>query len=165
MRWMLFAAALMFSFPALAQEGTATLNTGKGTIRVKPGCGKNSQSLFGTWTFAAGTFAATTTGNPVLAGTSTAQGASNKVFRLTFDGPSKALFDDAMESWASALCGTQITLLQPSAISRFDLKLNKRQTRAKVTLMAAGNGTSALGNGTGTYKAIVRGAWQPTTPQ
>ncbi len=166
MRWMLFAAALMISFPALAQEGTATLNSGKGTIRVKPGCGKNSQPLYGTWVFSAGTFTATTGGNPALSGTTAPLGSSGKSLRLTFDGPSKALFDDALESWATALCGTPVALIgQGTSISQFDLLLNKRRTRAKVRLTATGSGTSALGNGTGTYKAVVRGAWQAATPQ
>ena len=163
MRWQLLALALLISLPAFAQDGTANLDSGKGTIRVRPGCGKDSQPLHGTWVFTNGAFTATTTGSPVLAGTSTAQGSSGKSFLLSFDLPSRALFDDALESWASALCGTPITLMQ-SSISHFDLKLNKRRTRAKVRLFARGEGTSVEGNGTGKYKAIVRGSWQDALP-
>jgi hypothetical protein len=164
MRWQLLAILVLISAPAFAQDGSANLDSGKGTIKVKPGCGKNSQPLFGTWTFSAGTFTATTTGNPVLSGTSVAQGMSNKNFRLTFDGPSKALFDDAMESWATAVCGLPVTLSAPTTVSRFDLKLNKRRTRAKVTLKASGTGATSQGTGRGKYEAIVRGSWQDALP-
>jgi hypothetical protein len=34
MRWMLFAAALLISFPALAQDGTAALGNGTGTYKA-----------------------------------------------------------------------------------------------------------------------------------
>lgn len=164
MRWQLLAILLLAAAPALAQDGSAALNSGKGTIRVKPGCGKDSQPLFGTWDFAAGAFTATTTGNPVLSGTSTAQSMSGKNFRLAFDAPSKALFDAALESWASALCGIPVTLSAPSTVTHFDLKLNKRRTRAKLTLKAFGNGSSSEGTGRGSYKATVRGAWQDALP-
>lgn len=161
MRWMILTLALLIPVSALGQEGTGALNFGKGTIRVRPGCGSNRQPLYGTWVFTAGTFTATTTGNPVLAGTSTARTPGGRRFNLTFGAPSKALFDDALESWASAVCGVQVVLSQPTTISRFALKLNKRRTRARVALSALGNGTSAAGDGTGRYKAIVRGSWQP----
>lgn len=162
MRWWILALALALSSPAFAQDGTAVLNTGSGTIRVKPGCGKSSQPLFGTWVFAGGSWTATSGGSLDLSGTSTPQGMSGKVFTLQFDAQSKDEFDDALESWASAVCGVPVTLQgQGTTVTSFSLKLNKRATRAKVTLFATGSGTSAAGNGTGTYKAIVRGTWQP----
>jgi hypothetical protein len=162
MRWWLVALALALSAPAFAQDGTAMLSSGKGTIKVKPGCGKDSQPLFGTWVFSAGTWTATSGAGLDLSGTSAARGMSGKVFDLQFDAQSKDEFDDALESWASAVCGVPVTLqAQGSTVSSFSLKLNKRQTRAKLTLFATGNGTSAAGKGVGTYKAIVRGSWQP----
>ena len=161
MRWLIPALFLALAAPAFAQDGTASLNFGKGTIRVKPGCGKNRQPLFGTWVFSGGSWTATTTGNPVLEGTSVARRSSRRAFALAFDGPSKLLFDDALESWASAVCGIPVTLQRPpgTTLSRFSLKLNKRSTRAKVRLAARGTGTSSAGSGTGTYKAVVRGSW------
>ena len=160
MRWIFVCLALTCAATSsLAQiAGTADLS-GNGKLKAK-GCGKDREGLVGTWDFLGdGTWTGTTDGVLVLSGTHASQGASGKIASLTFDLASKTFFDDALESWASALCGIPVTLMQPSSISHFDLKLNKRRTRAKLTLFASGTGSTSEGSSTGRYKAIVRGPW------
>jgi hypothetical protein len=150
---------------ALAQASGNGALSGTARIKVKPECGKNRQAVNANWVLNGAAWTAQTpgAGTPALTGSATPQGASGRIFRLAFDQASKAIFDDALESWASALCGTPITMNAGSRVSRFDLKLNKRKTRAKLTIHASATGTSPLGSGTGTYKAIERGNWTDTT--
>jgi len=150
---------------ALAQASGNGALAGTARIKVKPDCGKDRQAVNANWILNGATWTAQTPGNgtPALGGSASAQGASGRIFRLTFDQASKTIFDDALESWASARCGTPITMNAGSSVSRFDLKLNKRKTRAKLTIHASATGTSPLGSGTGSYKAIERGSWTDTT--
>lgn len=164
-KWGLVLAVLFAATSASAQASGNGALAGTARIKVKPECGKDRQAVNANWTLGGGTWSAQTPGNntPALSGAATAQGASGRIFRLSFDAGSKAIFDDALESWASGVCGTPITMTAGSSVSRFDLKLNKRKTRAKLTIHASATGTSPLGSGTGTYKAIERGAWTDTT--
>ena len=166
MRKLGLALAVLFAATAgLAQASGNGALSGTARIKVKPECGKNRQAVNANWTLSGSSFSALTLGNgtPALTGSASTQGASGRIFRLAFDAPSQAIFDDALESWASFVCGgTPVTLARVN-VTHFDLKLNKRKTRAKVKLYARGAGTSPLGAGTGSYKAIERGSWTDTT--
>ncbi|MBM4383966.1 MAG: hypothetical protein FJ091_11420 [Deltaproteobacteria bacterium] len=143
---LLFAAT-----SALAQASGNGSLSGTARIKVKPECRKNRQAVNADWVLSGNGFSAQTPGNgtPALTGSATAQGASSRIFRLSFDAPSKAIFDAALESWATFVCGGTPVTLTSVSVTHFDLKLNKRKTRAKVKLYASGTGTSPLGPGTG----------------
>ena len=163
MRWWIVVLGIVSSVPALAQVGTGTF-TGPTTLKVKPGCGKDSQTS--TWSFVGtgGAWTSTVDGNPGPAGSATPLGSSGKAWRLAFDANSKAGFDLAMTAWASELCGLPVTLAAPSTVTHFDLKLNKRQTRGKLTLRARATGSTLEGSGNGTLKLVKRGPWQVAQP-
>lgn len=161
LRSMLVCLALAFAsssaFAQVAGEGSFSGGTAK--LRAR-GCGKDRVGAFGTWALLAdGSWTGTVDSVVTLSGTHVAQGASGKIARLTFDMESKGLFDDALEAWASTLCGTPVTLNAPSAVTHFNVKLNKRRTRAKLTLIAVGTGSTIEGSSAGRFKAIVRGPW------
>jgi hypothetical protein len=161
MRSLMLAGLLcLLTSPALAQvQGGDGNLSGPGVLKVKPDCGRDSEMLTGTWQLTAnGGWQALTSGNPLLTGSKSAVGNSGKIWNLAFDASSKLAFDAELAARASALCGVAVTM-QPSSVTHFNLKLNKRKTRAKLTLMARGSGSSAAGNGRGAYKAIARGAW------
>jgi hypothetical protein len=159
MRWNLLVLSLLLAGPGAAQVGTGTFD-GPAKLRVKPGCGKDT--TFSTWTLTGtgGAWTAAVTGGPVLAGTATSVGSSGKIWNLAFDAASKATFDAGLADAASDLCGTSVTLSAPATITHFDLKLNKRNTRGKLTLFAQATGTTLEGTGRGTLKLIKRGPWQ-----
>jgi hypothetical protein len=159
---MMLALSLLVVTPISisAQVGTGTFD-GPAKLRVKPGCGKDT--TFSTWTFTGtgGAWTATvTSGAGVLAGTSAAVGSSGKIWNLAFDGPSKAAFDAGLAAAASSLCDATVTLNGPATITHFNLKLNKRNTRGKLTLFAQATGSTLEGTGRGTLKLIKRGPWQ-----
>jgi hypothetical protein len=158
MRWITLALALALAAPALAQDGSGTL-IGSTKAKVK-GCGKDH--LPTSWGFqsTAGEWTATVGGLASLSGTAVAVGSSGKIWNLAFDGESKQSFDDSLEDWATQLCGTAVTLVDPTSIPHFNLKLNKRRTRAKLTLFAHGTGATIEGEGKGKLKSILRGQWQ-----
>jgi len=162
MRSILVCVAFAFaSTPALAQvAGTGDFSGDTAKLRAR-GCGKDRVGAFGTWELLAdGSWTGTVDSVVTLSGTHTAQGASNKIARLAFDAESKASFDDTLEDWATALCGAEVTLDEPgSAVTHFNVKLNKRRTRAKLTLRAIGTGSTGEGSSAGRFKAIVRGPW------
>lgn len=161
MRNLMLASLLcLLTSPAFAQvQGGDGNLSGPGVLKVKPDCGRDNEMLTGTWQLTAnGGWQALTSGNPLLIGTKSAVGSSGKIWNLAFDASSKLAFDAELAARASALCGVAVTI-QPSTVTHFNLKLNKRKTRAKLTLMARASGSSAAGNGRGTYKAIARGAW------
>lgn len=164
-KWGLALVVLFASSSALAQASGNGALAGTARIKVKPECGKNRQAVNANWALSGGSFSAQTqnNGTPALTGNVTAQGASGRIFRLAFDAPSQALFDAALESWASAVCGGTPVTLTSVNVTHFALKLNKRKTRAKLTIHASATGTSPLGSGTGSYKAIERGGWTDTT--
>jgi hypothetical protein len=158
MRWLLAALVLALSAPAFA-DGSGSLS-GTGKLKVK-GCGGDSSPM--TWNLDVTGGAFTIDGGPA-GGTAMPVGASGKIWNLAFDANTKAGFDMFLAAIASNLCETQVTLTQPSTVSQFNLKLNKRQTRAKLTLFVSGSGVSIEGASTGTLKLKLRGSWQAAQP-
>ncbi|HEU4429575.1 MAG TPA: hypothetical protein VFT98_12520 [Myxococcota bacterium] len=161
MRSMVVCLAFAFaSTSALAQvagEGDFSGDTAK--LRAR-GCGKDRVGAFGEWALLGdGSWTGTVDSVVTLSGTHIAQGSSNRIARLTFDAESKLAFDAALEAWATGICTVPVTLDAPSAITHFNVKLNKRRTRAKLTLRAVGTGSTSEGSSAGRFKAIVRGPW------
>ncbi len=159
MRWLSILLLLAISAPALAQDGGGTLS-GTARAKVKPDCGKDRLAVAWVFQSTAGSWTATVGGSASLAGTAVVAGNSGKNWNLAFDAMSKTSFDQALAAWATDLCETPVTLSQPSSITHFNLKLNKRRTRAKLTMFATGHGTTIAGAGTGKLKTILRGPWQ-----
>jgi hypothetical protein len=159
MRWCILAFVVLSSVPALAQVGMGSFS-GPATLKVKPGCGKDTERS--TWDVVGtgGTWTSTIDGGAGPSGTSTPRGNSGRIWELAFDANSKSLIDIALTAWASELCELPVALDAPSEVRRFDLKLNTRKTRGKLTLRARAEGSTSEGAGTGTLKMIKRGPWQ-----
>jgi hypothetical protein len=167
MRSALVCVALaLFAASAVAQvAGTGDFSGDTANLRAV-GCRRDRVGAFGEWVLLAdGTWTGTVDSVVTLSGTHMEQGSSGNIARLTFDAESHALFDDALEAWASAICGAEVTLNAPSAVTHFDIKLNKRRTRAKLTLRAIGTGSTGEGSSAGRFKAIVRGPWTEAAAQ
>jgi hypothetical protein len=160
MRWLLAALVLALSAPALADGGGAL--SGVGRLKVK-GCGGDRVSLTWDLQVAGGNFTTMVGGSPGPSGTATPVGNSGQIWSLSFDAPSRRAVDLFLESIASSLCETQVTVLS-SNVTHFDLKLNKRDTRGKLTLFVRGTGMSSEGTSQGTLKMQLRGSWQATQP-
>ena len=143
------------SFP----DGSGTL-AGGDRLRV-PGCGRDGGPVSlavtlgstGAWTAAGG--------GATYSGTSTT--VRGRVMRLTLDAASLAALEAALEADASTLCEEAVTL--SSLNTRAALKVNKRETRAALGLLARGMGTTASGGeGNGGYALRARGPWAPPQP-
>jgi hypothetical protein len=163
MRWWIVGFVVLWCAPALAQVGAGSFS-GAATLKVKPGCGRDTERS--TWNLVGtgGSWASTIEGNPGPSGTAMPLGGSGRIWRLAFDANSKTAVDLSLTAWASELCGLPVTLTAPSTITQFDLKLNKRKTRGKLTLRAQATGSTPEGTGTGTLKMIKRGPWQEAQP-
>jgi hypothetical protein len=155
MRWWPTILLLAVSVPALGQDGGGTL-AGFSKIKVKK-C--DSQKPPTTWNLQL-SGNAWSTGVGGLSGAASPQGTKGQAWSLAFDGPSKLAFDQFIADVGTTLCGTPVTLMQPSTVGRFDLKLGKRGTQAKLRLAATATGTTAFGSGAGSLKMSLKGAWQ-----
>jgi hypothetical protein len=152
---------LILGLAVLATNANAqTVPAGSGTLTGKQrigasGCGNDSGSASVTVNLAAdGTFSANANGD-TYAGTSTTMG---RVTRLSLDAGSLFLLEAVLEDDASALCdeAVDITALTPTQAM---LKVNKRQTAAKLQVKANATGTSTSGSGRGKFRLTAVGAW------
>jgi hypothetical protein len=136
-------------------DGSGTL-AGRDRLHV-PGCGREAGPLSldvtlaanGAWTADAG---ATTYG-----GTSTQ--VNRRLALLTLDAGSLTALDAQLEADASDLCDETVTI--SALTTNAALKVNKRQTRARVHLGVRAMGSTASGDGSGVYRIRARGAWTP----
>ena len=167
----LVAPLAFLGFLALASAaGAQTFPDGGGNLagaerlRVR-GCGRDGGPLFlsvslgsnGAWTAAA---SATPTGPVIATYTGTSTTVHGRVMRLTLDATSLAALETALEADASTLCEEAVTI--SSLTTRAALKVNKRETRAWISLRARGMGTTAGGgDGNGIYGVRARGPWSP----
>jgi hypothetical protein len=137
-----------------AAQGIGSLSGGE-RLRVR-GCGRSASPVTLAVTLnQAGAWSATE-GSTTYTGTSTAL--SRRVLRLALDAASLAAFEAFLEAEASDLCDEAVTLSSLSAGGL--LKLNKRETFARMRVRARGEGTSASGeSGAAVYRLRVRGAW------
>jgi hypothetical protein len=161
MRWLIVTLLLALSTLALA-DGSGTL-TGTGKLRVQS-CGKDRGAVTWTVQLTGSNWTTTVNGNNGPSGTASPVGSSGKIWNFAFDANSKTGFDLLLAAAATNLCETTVTLTQPSTVTHFNLKLNKRSTRAKLTLFARGTGSSIEGTGVGKLNLILRGPWQQVAP-
>jgi hypothetical protein len=152
---------LILGLAALAASANAqTVPAGSGTLTGSQrigasGCGNDSDSVSVTVNLAAnGTFSANANGD-TYAGSSTTMG---RVTRLSLDAGSRFLLEDVLEDDATVLCeeAVDITSLTPTQAT---LKVNKRQTAAKLQVKASGTGTSTSGSGKGKFRLTAVGPW------
>ncbi|MBM4382106.1 MAG: hypothetical protein FJ091_01930 [Deltaproteobacteria bacterium] len=153
--WIL-TALLATAGAANAQTGAQGIGTLSGGERLGVrGCGRTASPVTLAVTLnQAGAWSAND-GTTTLTGTATAL--SRPVLSLTLDSASLAAFETALESEASDLCDEAVAI--SSLRVRSVLKINKRETFAKMRAHAVGQGTSASGSGAVQYKLRVRGAW------
>jgi len=135
--------------------GSGTL-TGSQRIGVS-GCGNDSGPVSVMVNLAAnGTFSADANGD-TYAGTSSMMGSAN---RLSMDMGSRFLLESVLEDDASVLCGETVDITSLS-LTQATLKVNKRQTAAKLQVKAGATGTSTSGTGTGKFRLTAVGPWTP----
>jgi hypothetical protein len=141
-----------------APAGSGTLSGGQ---RIgASGCGKDTGSASVAFNLAAnGAFSANASGD-TYTGTSTTMG---RVTRLALDAGSLALLEAVLESDASDLCEESVAITSLS-VTQSTLKVNKRQTAAKLQVKARGTGTSTGGGGTGKFRLKAVGPWQIAQP-
>jgi len=153
------ALALLLALPSVAATAqTAGSGTVAGADRIKAsGCGKESSPISIAVTIdGAGAWTADV-GGDVLSGTSNTIGRSAN---LTLDQASLSLLDTVLEDLASQLCEETVSI-SSLGVTRARVKINKRQTSAKLSFKAIGTGTSASGSGAGSYRIKAKGAWTP----
>ncbi len=143
---------------ASAQTAPAGSGTLSGGQRIgASGCGNDTSSASVTVNLAAnGVFSANANGD-TYAGTSTTSG---RVTSLSLDAGSLFLLEAVLEDDATDLCAESIDITSLS-VTQATLKVNKRQTAAKLQVKARGNGTSTSGSGTGKFRLTASGPWQP----
>jgi hypothetical protein len=157
------APLALLGFLALAAEasaqavpdGAGTL-TGRDRLRV-PGCGREAGPISVDVTLAANGAFTADVGGTTYGGTSTQR--NRRFARLTFDAASLSALDAALEADASALCEEAVTI--DSLNAKAALKVNKRQTRARLHVGVRASGSSASGDGDGTYRIRAGGDWTP----
>jgi hypothetical protein len=106
----------------------------------------------GTWT--------ANVGGDVFNGTSVATGKGGKR-DLTFDAASEDAFIDSLQSRARIECSAPGLLVTSSERKKFQLKVNKNATKAKVILSYKFLGSDGGQDGKGKYAAKAKGAWGP----
>jgi len=153
---------LILGLALLAASANAqTVPAGSGTLTGKQrigasGCGNDSGPTSVVVNLAAnGTFSANANGD-TYAGTSTTMG---RVTRLTLDMGSQFLLESVLEDDASNLCEEAVDITSLT-VTQATLKVNKRQTAAKLQVKANGTGTSTSGSGRGKFALKAVGPWQ-----
>ncbi len=137
-------------------DGAGTL-AGRDRIRV-PGCGRESGPINVDVTLAANGAWSADVGAVTYTGTSTQ--VNRRRARLTLDAGSLTALDTALEAEASAQCDEAVTI--SALTTRAALKVNKRQTRARLHFRVRATGSTVGGNeGSGTYRIRARGDWTP----
>lgn len=153
--WILFAliASAGAAHAQTAAQGSGTLS-GAERLKIR-GCGRQTTPVTldvtldpsGAWSASDGSTSYTGTAAPLR----------RHALSLTLDAASLAAFETALETEASDLCDEAVAINSLSV--RGALKINKRETFAKLRVHARGEGTSASGSGAGKYKLRARGAW------
>jgi len=154
---------LVLGLAVLAASANAqTVPAGSGTLTGKQrigasGCGNDSGPVSVTVNLDANGAFSTNVNGDTYAGTSTTMG---RVTRLTLDMGSQFLLEAVLEDDASVLCdeAVDITSLTPTQAM---LKVNKRQTAAKLQVKANATGTSTSGSGRGKFRLTAVGPWTP----
>jgi hypothetical protein len=138
---------------AQVPAGSGTLS-GSERLKVKT-CGKDGGAISIAFSFDAnGAWTANVNGD-VYSGTSST---TRRVAQLTLGSGSLALLDASLESFATDLCEEPVAVTSLS-VTKATLKVNKRGTRAKLAMKAAGTGTGSV-TATGTYRIKASGSWQ-----
>jgi hypothetical protein len=160
---LLAVAALALSAEAQYVPGSGEL-VAKDKLAAK-GCGHVKDTgpetvdlaADGTWT--------TNDGGDVLSGTYVTVGTKGRKFDLTFDAPSLALFQTLLEGDFSDLC-QQTVLVTTIDKKRFQLKLNRAGTKAKMKAKFRLTGTANGKPGKGSFKLKAKGPWMamPLSP-
>jgi hypothetical protein len=157
---------LVLGLAVLAASANAqTVPAGSGTLTGKQrigasGCGNDSGPASVAVNLAAnGAFSANANGD-TYAGTSTTSG---RVTSLTLDAGSQFLLEAVLEADASLLCEETVNITSLS-VTQAMLKVNKRQTAAKLQVKARATGTSTSGSGTGKFRLKAVGPWQVALP-
>jgi hypothetical protein len=146
--------ALATQASALAvPDGSGTV-AGRDRLRI-PGCGREAGPISIDFTLAANGDWTADVGAATYSGTS-AQ-VNRRLARLTFDAGSLTALDAALEAEASALCEDTVTI--SALTTNAALKVNKRQTRARIHVGVRATGSSASGEGSGSYRIRARGGW------
>jgi hypothetical protein len=107
-----------------------------------------------------GNWTPTVSGSNGPSGSASPVGGSPKIWSFRFDQGSKGAFEQFLATLATSLCETTVTLTQPSTVTQLNLKLNERDTRAKLTLFAQAMSSSMGGLGNGNLNLTLRGPWQ-----
>lgn len=157
------ALPALLGFLALATQASAQAVpdgagalAGRDRLRV-PGCGREAGPLSVDVTLAANGAWTADVGAVTYSGTSTQM--NRRLALLTLDAGSLTALDTALEADASALCEEAVTI--SALTSNATLKVNKRQTRARLHFGVRATGSSASGDGSGTYRIRARGDWTP----
>jgi hypothetical protein len=146
---------------ALASQASAqTVPDGGGTLdgreRLRiPGCGREAGPISVDVALAANGAWTAEVGAVTYSGTSTQ--ANRRLARLTLDAGSLTTLDAALEADATALCEETVTI--SSLTTNALLKVNKRQTRARLHFGVRATGSSTSGDGSGSYRIRARGPW------
>ena len=153
---LVFLLAAGTAYAALTGDGGVL--TGKEKAKVQR-CGGDKGSLTWNVVLAPNGDWSMYDGSNTFTGTSTPTGKGGK-HNLSFNGPSQALFISTLESRASDECGTAISVTS-SQQKKFQLKVNKKATKAKVLLKYKFLGSGGGETGKGKYGASAKGAWGP----
>lgn len=107
-----------------------------------------------------GTWGALDAANVVYTGTYSLLGSTGRKLDLLFDAASESTLIDGLAASASQLCGTPVTVLS-SVRKKFllQLKVTKKVTIARLTLIYAFTGSAGGRQGTAKYVMKAAGPW------
>lgn len=155
-----FMLALGLPGAVRAQVGGSGQLVGKSILSVQ-GCGRDRANLAtsiavagdGTWTAQSpdGTFS----------GTHTPRGTSGRKLDLRFDAQTEAEFIAGVAEDVGKLCEAPATVTL-AELKTFLLKLNRKRTKAKLTLSYRFEGAAAGVSGTAKYRLRAKGPWADT---
>lgn len=95
-----------------------------------------------------------------FSGTMEAADADGRVWNLAFDPASLALYEQYLETVATSLCGTSVTLLD-LAFDRFQAKFKKDRGAVSIQLGTSALGATAFGDGEGRHALKAKGVFVP----
>ena len=151
--------ALLASSSAWALDGSATL-AGRSALHVA-GCGTHRASLSQTLVVGAdGTWSAVSSDDQ-FSGTWTPLGRSGRKIRMALDAASTAALVASVAEEIGPLCeitGIVITATRAKVVT---LKLDRRQTKAKLLVRYVIKGKADGRSGTAVYKVTASGPWTP----
>lgn len=154
---------------AAAVSGTATLT---GTLKLAvPGCGRERDSFSGSvvtgddgrWTVA-GDADDDPDDDVVAGGTYTVAGTSGRKLLLALDAPTLASLATDAEDDLAMKCGTSTATITSSESKKMQLVLNRKGTKAKLTLRMVFEGTANGRTRSVKYKVVGHGPWTGAVP-